>query len=75
MKFIRPEDIKIYDKDGPERVKGKIRKLIFKGGIVEYYVLVEDEELIGIELSKDSTYNKGDIVYLEFNYGEIENPM
>lgn len=47
MKFIRPEDIKIYNEDGPERVKGKIRKLIFKG----------------------------DIVYLEFNYGEIENPM
>lgn len=72
VKFVRPEDISIHQEKAPGRVQASIKKTIFKGAIREYYMLVEDEELIAIELSGDKFYEKDDIVYLEFDYKDIK---
>lgn len=71
IRFIRPEEIKIYDKVMENTIEGKVLKTIFKGNIVEYHILAGDDQLIAIELSGERIYDKDDIVYLEFNYKSI----
>ncbi len=71
VEFVRPEEIKIHDKPNKNTIEGTIKKRIFKGAIVEYYISTKYDKLIAMELSKDKTYNEGDIVYLEFEYKVI----
>lgn len=70
-KFVRPESIKLYDKKDKNTIEGRIKKTIFKGGIVEYHISIEGDELIAIELSKDKIYREGDLVHLDFSYKNI----
>lgn len=72
LEFVRPEEIKIYDEPLKNTIKGRIKKRIFKGAIVEYHISVEDSDLIAIELSKGKIYDENHIVYLEFLYKKIK---
>lgn len=69
--FVRPEEIKLYDKPMKNAIEGRIKKRIFKGAIVEYHISVKDAEFIAIELSGDRMYNENEIIYLEFKYKAI----
>lgn len=72
IKFVRPEEIKIYSKPKQNTVQGVVEKSIFKGAIVEYHIQTEAERLVAIELSSGKIYNKGDKVYLDFEYKTID---
>lgn len=66
--FIRPEEIRLYEKPIEDSRKGIIKKRIFKGPIIEYHIAVEDKELVVVELSRNRVYNEKDIVYLRGEY-------
>lgn len=72
IKFIRPEEIKIYPRPGDNTIEGRIDKRIFKGAITEYHIDTDNGRLIAIELSGNRIYNEGDRVYLEFQYKTIK---
>lgn len=72
LEFVRPEKIKIYKEASKTTVKGKIKKRIFKGPIIEYQISTEKMDLIAIELSGDKVYSENDIVHLEVPYKTIK---
>ena len=68
--MIRPENIKILNKNTGNLLEAKIKDTIYNGDFTRIIVLYNKNE-IKINIESDIEYRKGDVVYLDFDEDKI----
>lgn len=68
--IVRPEDIRVKNKNTGNLLRAKVRDVIYNGTFTRLIVLFEKQEL-KINLDVEEEYHKGDIVYLDLDEDSV----
>lgn len=61
---VRPEDMHIKKKDGPNVLEARVKDVIYNGTFTRIIAVYKKQE-IKINVEVDEIYNKGDVIYLD----------